>query len=313
MSKEDFIWPQKYRPKKISECILPKELKDTFQSFVDKAEVPNLLLAGNHGVGKTTVAKAMLNEIGADSIIINGSLRGNIDTLRTEIMNYASSVSLEGNGRKYVILDEADYLNSNSTQPALRNFMEEYSKNCGFILTCNYKNKIIGPLQSRCSLIDFNKFGTDKKNLMVEFANRCFEILEKEGIEFNKKAVVGLIKDRFPDFRRTLNDLQRYSHTGKIDAGVIHSGQDVNFETLLAALKDKNFDEVRTWVAHNSELDFTTVARKLYDEKAWFDKNSLPNIPILANEYAYKSAFVVDQEINTTAFLVEIMIECKFK
>jgi DNA polymerase III delta prime subunit len=310
---EEFLWVEKYRPKTVEETILTKELKDTFQNFVDKKSVPNLILAGPAGVGKTTVAKAMLEELDCDYIVINGSMNGNIDTLRVDIQRFASSMSLVG-GRKYVILDEADYLNPNSTQPALRNFMEEFSKNCGFILTCNYKNRIIQPLHSRCSVIDFKFDGDIKMELAAHMYKRTVEILEKEGIQYDKNVVGHVVKKHFPDNRRILNELQRYSANGKIDSGILAEVKDISLSQLVDALKNKKFTEVRKWVAHNLDNDTNDIFRKIYDTASDFlEPNSVPAIILILADYQNRAAFVADHEINLVACLTEIMMECSFK
>lgn len=310
----DFLWVEKYRPKTVKDTILPKELQQTFQQFVDQKNVPNLLLTGSAGVGKTTVAKAMLEEIGADYITINGSMNGNIDMLRVEIMNFASSISFSG-GRKYVILDEADYLNANSTQPALRNFMEEFSKNCGFILTCNFKNRIIEPLHSRCSVIEFKIPNNEKSMMAGHFFNRVQEILQNESIEFDTKTVAELVKTHFPDWRRCLNELQRYGSTGRIDAGILANHSADNLDKLITLMKDKKFTEVRKWVANNSDIDSTNLYRQLYDIlpiKLSSTQSVADSIIILA-EYQYKEAFVANPEINRVAALATIMAEADWK
>lgn len=310
---EDFLFVEKYRPATIEETILPDQLKAVFQQFVDQKNVPNLLLSGKAGVGKTTVAKAMLEQLGCDYIIINGSMNGNIDTLRTTILNFASAVSLSG-GRKYVILDEADYLNANSTQPALRNFMEEFSANCGFILTCNFKNKIIDPLQSRCSVIEFKITKEDKPKLAVAFLKRALDILKKENIEADKNVVAEVIKKFFPDWRRCLNELQRYGATGKIDAGILSNFQEVTLKNLVDFLKAKDIQGIRKWVAENSDMDSATFYRKLYDtSSSYFSPAGVANLIILLGKYQYQEAFVADREINTAAMCVEIALECDFK
>lgn len=309
----DFIWVEKYRPKTIADTILPDDLKKTFQQFVDQGNIPNLLLAGTAGVGKTTVARAMLDELGCDYIVINGSMNGNIDTLRNDIRNFASSVSFTG-GRKYVILDEADYLNANSTQPALRNFMEEYSKNCGFILTCNFKNRIIDPLHSRCSVVEFKITQNDMPVLASQFMKRVQNILTTERVEFDKDAVAAVIMKHFPDWRRVLNELQRYSATGRIDSGILVNMSEMTFNKLLGYMKDKNFPAVRKWVGENSTLDTTELFRKLYDTaSAVMTPNSIPQLVLHLANYQYKAAFVADHEINLVACLTEILADCEFK
>ena len=310
----DFLWCQKYRPKTVADTILPAELKATFQKFVNDKQVPNLLLTGRAGIGKTTIAKAMLDEIGADYITINGSMNGNIDTLRVQIQNFASTVSFTG-GRKYVILDEADYLNANSTQPALRNFMEEFSKNCGFILTCNFKNRIIEPLQSRCSVIDFKISNQDKPKIAAQFFKRVCGILDGEGVEYEQKAVAELVQTYFPDWRRVLNELQRYSSTGRIDAGVLANKSSEGIGDLIELMKAKNFTGVRKWVSDNSDIDSAVLYRQLYDilpQKLGSASSIADSIIILA-EYQYKEAFVANSEINRVAALVTIMAEAQWK
>lgn len=310
---EELIWVEKYRPKTVSETVLPADLKNTFQEFVNKDAVPNLLLTGRAGTGKTTVARAMLEELGCNYIVINGSLNGNIDTLRNEIKLFASAVSLTG-GRKYVILDEADYLNPNSTQPALRNFIEEYSKNCGFILTCNFKNRIIEPLHSRCSVIEFKIPASEKPKLASQFFKRVIDILSKEGIENDPKAVAGIVEKHFPDFRRTLNELQRYSATGKIDSGILTNLKQESLKEVLGYLKNKNFSEVRKWVGENSDIDTNVFFRDIYDTAYDFLKpSSVPQLVLILADYQYKAAFVADPEINIMACLTEIMVEVEFK
>lgn len=310
MSK-DYLFVEKYRPRKVADCILPEKLKSTFQKFVDDKQIPNLLLSGSSGTGKTTVARAMLEEIGCDYIVINGSLNGGIDTLRNDIMNFASSVSLTG-GRKYVILDEADYL-TNSTQPALRNFMEEFSKNCGFILTCNYKDKIIQPLHSRCSVIDFKISKTDKDVLAKQFFKRVMDILQKEKIDSEKNAVAGVIVKFFPDWRRVLNEIQTYSATGKIDSGILANLQDVSLGQLVGFLKAKNFTSMRKWVGE-SDFDAVSLFRAFYDKaENYLTKESIPPLVLLISKYQYQHSFVANPDINITAFLTEVMIECSFK
>ena len=310
---DEFLWVEKYRPKSVSDTILPTELQITFQEFVDKKNIPNLILSGGPGVGKTTIARAIIEQLECDYIVINGSLSGNIDTLRHDIMQFASSVSLAG-GRKYVILDEADYLNPNSTQPALRNFMEEYSKNCGFILTCNFKNRIIQPLHSRCSVIDFKISSKEGPRLAVKFFQRVQGILEQEQIEYDEKVITELIIKFFPDWRRVLNELQRYSVSGKIDSGILSNLTDDNFKTLVKYLKEKNFTDMRKWVASNLDNEPVVLFRRIYDEaNNIMEKSSVPQLVLTMSDYQYKSAFVADQEVNMVACLTQLMTECEWK
>lgn len=311
--RNDFLWVEVYRPRTVQDTILPAELKTTFQEFINQGSIPNLLLTGRAGVGKTTVARAMLDQLGCDSMVINGSLHGNIDTLRNEILTFASAVSLSG-GRKYVILDEADYLNPNSTQPALRNFMEEYSKNCGFILTCNYKNRIIPELHSRCSVVEFKIQQQDKPKMASQFYKRVLEILEKEKVQADNKVVASLIERYFPDFRRTLNELQRYSVGGKIDTGALSAFEDKNLKALITFMKEKDFTNVRKWVGENLDVDSNQFFRKLYDTASTYLKtSSIPQLVLILADYQYKAAFVADQEVNMVACLTEIMVEGEFK
>jgi len=310
---EEFLWVEKYRPNNLSDVILPEETKKIFQQFVDQENIPNLLLTGSAGVGKTTVAKAMLEMLGADYIVVNGSLSGNIDTLRTDIMNFATTVSFS-EGRKYVILDEADYLNPQSTQPALRNFMEEYSKNCGFILTCNFKNRIISPLQSRCSVVDFTYTKADAPKLAGKFFQRVQDILDKENVPYDKKVVAEIVQKFYPDWRRVLNELQKYSATGKIDTGILANATEESFGALVKLLKEKNFSGMRKWVAMNVDSDPTSLMRKLYDTSSEkLNPSSIPQLVLLIADYQYKSAFVSDQEVNLVAFLTQVMADCEFK
>jgi len=307
--REDFLWCEKYRPKTIEDTILPCDLKATFQQFVDQRNIPNLILAGGAGVGKTTVARAMLEQLGCDYIVINGSMNGNIDTLRNEILNFASSVSLSG-GRKYVILDEADYLNANSTQPALRNFMEEFSSNCGFILTCNFVNRIIQPLHSRCSVIEFKVTKKIIAKLATQFFKRVKFILETEKVEYDPKVVAEIINKHFPDCRRILNELQRYSATGKIDTGILINIQEISIKSLIDLIKEKNLTEVRKWAVENLDSNVNDLFRKLYDTSSEYLKpNEIPAFILLISKYQYQSAFVADQEINLMAFFSEVMLE----
>lgn len=311
--RDDFLWVEKYRPKTIAETILPDELKQTFQEFVDAGAVPNLLLSGTQGTGKTTVARALCEELGFDYIVINGSMNGGIDTLRTDIQNFASTVSLTGS-RKVVILDEADYLNPNSTQPALRGFIEEFSKNCQFILTCNFKNRIIAPLHSRCSVIDFKISKNEKQKMAAEFFKRVNNILSTEGVSADQKVVANVITKYFPDFRRVLNELQRYSTSGTIDAGILANVVDTSIGNLMQHLKAKEFGEMRKWVALNIDNDPTTLFRTIYDGSyEYVKKGSIPQLVLHIADYQYKSAFVADQEVNFVAFLTEVMMNCEFE
>jgi DNA polymerase III delta prime subunit len=311
--KEQFLWVEKYRPKTIADTILPEELKATFQQFVDQKNIPNLILSGSAGVGKTTVARAMLEELECDYIVINGSMNGNIDTLRNEILNFASSVSLSG-GRKYVILDEADYLNANSTQPALRNFMEEFSRNCGFILTCNFKNRIIEPLHSRCSVIDFKLSKSAGAKLASQFFKRVEKILNNENIEFDRAVVAEVVTKFFPDWRRVLNELQRYASTGKIDSGILGSIKDLEINSVYKLLKDKDFTSLRKWVAENVDVEQTEVFRRLYESAdQYMTTNSIPQLVLILSKYQYQAAFVADPEINIIACFTEVLINCEFK
>jgi DNA polymerase III delta prime subunit len=312
MIKENFLWVEKYRPSKIEDAILPDELKKTFSQFISNGDIPNLILSGGPGVGKTTIARAMLEEIGADYIVINGSLNGNIDTLRNDIKNFASAMSFKG-GRKYVILDEADYLNPQSTQPALRNFMEEFSSNCGFILTCNFVNRIISPLHSRCSVINFKIDTKEKPRLASQMMKRIQHILSEENVESEPKVVANVITKYFPDWRRTINELQRYSATGKIDSGILSIEKDATTKALVEYLKTKNFKEMRKWVVENLDTEPTALFRSIYDKSSEFmQPQSIPQLVLILSNYQYKSAFVADQEINLVACLTEVMADCEF-
>ena len=306
------LWVEHYRPRKISECILPQALKKTFLAFVKKNELPNLLLSGGSGVGKTTVARALCEELHRDYMIINGSEESGIDILRTKIKSFASTVSLQGS-QKVVILDEADYLNPQSTQPALRGFIEEFHNNCRFIFTCNFKNRIIEPLHSRCAVIEF-KINGNKNQLANEFMGRVENILKAEKIGFEDKVVAELIMKHFPDWRRVLNELQRYSVSGTIDSGILVNIAEVNLKELMKHLKNKEFTKMRKWVVDNIDNDPVKVFRKIYEKMYEFMKpESIPSAVIVLGEYQYKSAFVADQEINLLACLTEIMAQCQFK
>jgi DNA polymerase III delta prime subunit len=308
---EHLLWTEKYRPQTIEDCILPERLKKPFQEYVNQKQIPNLLLSGGAGVGKTTVAKAMCHEIGCDYMVINGSDESGIDVFRTKIKNYASSMSLSG-GRKVIIIDEADYLNPNSTQPALRNAIEEFAGNCSFIFTCNYKNRIIEPLHSRCAVIDFGMKNGEKAKMAGQFFKRIQSVLQSENIEFDDKVIAELVKKHFPDFRRVINELQRYSQFGKIDTGILSQIADVSIGEVIKYIASKDFGAIRKWVASN-EIDSNTLFRKIYD--AMYDTmkpSSIPQAVLILADYQYKAAFVADQEINTVACLTELMVNCEF-
>jgi DNA polymerase III delta prime subunit len=310
---EMFLWVERYRPKTIDDCVLPESLKKTFKEYIAQGELPNFLFTGTAGVGKTTVAKALCNEIGAEYMMINGSEESGIDTLRTKIKGFASTISLT-DAKKVVILDEADYLNANSTQPALRGFIEEFANNCRFILTCNFKNRIIEPIHSRCSVVEFKIDSADKQAIAAQFFKRASQILRQEQVEFDPKVVAELITKHFPDYRRILNELQRYSVSGKIDSGILVNMSEESFKTLVKHMKEKDFVETRKWVAKNSDIETSVLFRQLYDTATQtMDPASIPQMVLLLADYQYKAAFVADHELNTMAALTEVMAQCKFK
>ncbi len=311
----DFIWVEKYRPQTIDECILPDSIKKTFKEFLNKGEIPNMLLAGPPGVGKTTVAKALCNELGVDFYVINGSDEGRfLDTVRNNAKNFASTVSLSSEAKhKVIIIDEADNT-GNDVQLLLRAFIEEFAGNCRFIFTCNYKNKILEPLHSRCAVVDFSIRGKEKQQIAANFFQRLNFILEQERIETDKKVLVELINKHFPDWRRVLNECQRYSVSGKIDSGILAAFSDVAVNDLIKNLKTKNFPEVRKWVNSNMDNDTSVLFRRIYDSLyESLVPNTIPAAVLVIAKYQYQMAFVADQEINMLACLTEIMVECEFK
>lgn len=309
---DELLWVQKYRPQKVADTILPELTKKSFQKFVDDNNIPNLLLAGSPGTGKTTAAKAMLEELGCDYIIINAALNRGIDTVRSEISTFASAISLAG-GRKFIILDEADYLTPDA-QASMRNLIETFSKNCGFIFTCNFKNRIIAPLRSRLSEVDFSIEKTEKPKLAAQFFKRVLAILKNEEVDFDQKVVAKVIEKYFPDFRRILNELQKYAGNGSIDEGIFADFKQESIDELFTLLKEKNFTGMRKWCADNSDQDANEIFRKIYDTATdKIELKSMPNFVIELADYMYKSAFVADQEINLVAFLTSIMMESSFK
>ncbi|MED5485352.1 MAG: AAA family ATPase, partial [Candidatus Thermoplasmatota archaeon] len=311
---DNFLWVEEFRPKTVADCILVEPTKEVFQGFVDDGQIPNLLLSGGAGVGKTTVAKAMCDEIGLDHLMVNGSNEGrNIDTVRTTLTQYCSSVSM-GGGRKVVIVDEADYMNAESVQPALRGFIEKFSANVSFIFTCNFRNRIIDPIHSRCSVIEFVLPRTEKPKLAEQCLERVKGILTEKNIQFEEKVLVELIMKHFPDMRRVLNELQRYSAGGVIDAGILAQIGEINLNELMKALKEKHFSEVRKWVTQNIDNDPVKIFRKIYDGvHSHLKSTSIPQAVLIIADYQYKSAFVADQEINLVACLTEMMVDCEFK
>ena len=309
--EDQFLWVEKYRPRKLDDCILPVDQKKVFQDMVEKDEIQNMLLCGSAGVGKTTIARALCEELGTDYIIINGSEESGIDVLRTKIKQFASTVSFSGK-TKVVILDEADYLNPNSTQPTLRAFIEEFSSNCRFIFTCNFKNRIIPPLHSRCAVIEFKIGKEERPKIAARFFKRVNEILANEKVEADPKVVAKVLEKHFPDYRRVLNELQRYASSGKIDEGILVNMGEVNMQDLISALKDKDWKKMRTWVVNNLDNDPQTLFRKIYD--TLLDSVvQVPQLVLLLADYQYKAAFCADQEINLVACLTEIMASVEFK
>ena len=305
------LWTEKYRPQTVADCILPERLKQPFAEYVKQAMIPNLLLSGGPGVGKTTIAKAMCEEIGCDYLVINGSDESGIDVFRTKIKSYASSLSMSG-GRKVIIIDEADYLNPTSTQPALRNAMEEFAGNCSFIFTCNFKGRIIDPLHSRCAVVDFTLKNAEKQRMAADFFGRVQMILTTEAVEYDKKVLVEFIKKFFPDFRRIINELQRYSSFGKIDVGLLSQLGDLEIAEVVKFLKEKDFGALRKWVGSH-EVEPTTLYRKLYDNLYTIVKpESIPVAVLLLADYQYKQAFSADGEINVMACMTELMLQMEF-
>ena len=314
MKREEFLWCEKYRPHSIEDCVLPSDIYESFSEFVGQGKVPNLILTGGPGTGKTTTAMALCEETHTDYLMVNGSDEGrNIDTVRTTLNQFCSSVSMTGN-RKAVIMDEADYSNPDSVQPALRGFIEKFGNNVSFIFTCNYPNRIIKPIHSRCAVIDFLIPKNEKPKIAEKYLQLCEDILKKEVVAFERKVLIQLIMKHFPDFRRVLNELQRYSASGKIDTGVLTTLEELNITGLVESLKTKRFSDMRKWTNSNMDSDTTRIFRKLYDSlSSYLKPQSVPQAVLIIADYQYKSAFVADQEINMVACLTEIMVECSFK
>lgn len=310
----DFLWVEKYRPKTVQDTVLPDRLKEVFQTIVDTGELPNMMFTGTAGLGKTTIAKAMCNQLGLDYIVVNGSEEGNIDTLRGKIKQFASSVSLKG-GYKVVILDEADYLNPQSTQPALRGFIEEFSNNCRFILTCNFKNRIIPALHSRCSVYEFSMSRKEMSGLAATFFKHMTDILDKEGVTYEQQSVVDLIMKHAPDWRRVIGEGQRYSVTGTLSVGNSSTaGNNESYAILIKNLKDKDFKKMRSWVVNNMDVDTVAVFRGVYDRMTdTVSPESIPQLVLILADYQYKDAFVADHELNVVACMTEIMANVNFK
>jgi len=310
---DDFLWVESHRPRSIDECILPSSIESTFKQIAEKGELPNMIFSGSPGVGKTTVARALCEQLDLDYLVINGSEQGNIDTLRGRIKQFASTVSLQG-GYKVVILDESDYLNSQSTQPALRAFIEEFANNCRFILTCNFKNRIIEPLHSRCSVYEFNIPNSEKPTIAAKFYKRLQKILKYEGVEFESQALVTLIEKHFPDWRRVINECQRYGITGKIDAGALVSLGDDNTKALLDHLKNKDFGKMRRWVVENIDTEPQAIFRKIYDSmQDYLKPDSVPQAVLILAQYQYYQSHVADQELNVVACMTELMVSLEWK
>ncbi len=309
---ENALWCEKYRPQTIKDCILPDSIKSIFQEYVNKKYIPHLLLAGPPGGGKTTVAKALCQEVGCDFLFLNGSKESGIDVLRNKISQYASSVSLTG-GRKVVIIDEAEFLNPNSFQPALRAFLEEFSNNVSFILTCNWKNRIIDPIQSRCATIEFNISGSDKKLMANQFMGRLDFMLKSEGVKYDPKVIAALIVKYFPNYRKIINELQKFSQLGDINESILTTISDIDIQELVIALKDKNFSGVKKWVSKSSDMDVNLLFRRIYDSLSVMLKpHSIPAIVLILAKYQFQASAVMDQEINLLACLVEIMVDGEF-
>ena len=314
MQRDDFLWVEKYRPHKISDCVLPSDLSEPFSEFVEQGKVPNLILTGGPGTGKTTAARALCDETKTDYLMVNGSDEGrNIDTVRTTLNQFCSSISMTGN-RKAIIMDEADYMNPDSVQPALRGFIEKFGNNVSFLFTCNYPTRIIDPIHSRCAIFDFFIPVNEKPKIGTRYLERCCQILEENEVEYDKRVVRELVGKHFGDFRRIINELQKYSASGKIDAGILSTISEINVNELVNYLKNKKFSEMRKWANSNMDTDVVRVFRKMYDVLNMHLKpQSVPQAVLIIADYQYKSAFVVDQEINLVACLTEIMVECEFK